>query len=75
MATEITHIAIDDITTRPDVADLLGTSPAAVGVMVARGTDGIPQPFLTTRQGMLFSKREILNWAVRTGRVQPGATL
>lgn len=71
----LTHIEIADIITRPDVADLLGTSPAQVGVMVSRGTDDIPRPVHQSRQGMIFSRRQILAWGARTGRIKDGARL
>lgn len=70
MATDLTHIAIDDIITRPEVARMLGVRPQYVNVMLTRGTDNIPQPIKVTEQGMLFSKAQITAWAERTGRLQ-----
>src|SRR5690606_2337944 len=67
---DITHIAIDDIITRPEVARLLGVRPQYVNVMLLRGTDNLPDPIKITEQGMLFSKTQIVTWAQRVGRLQ-----
>ena len=67
---DMTHIAIDDIMTRGELAEMLGVRPQYVNVMLLRGTDNIPEPFLTTSQGMLFSRAEMTRWAKKVGRVE-----
>lgn len=58
----LTHLEISDMMTRPDVADLLGTSPQAVVMLSKRRTRGFPEPVVVTRQGAIYSRREVEAW-------------
>ena len=66
---DITHIAVDDIMTRPDVAELFGVSAQAVSKWARTGQSDFPGPVVTTRQGQLYSRRQVEAWGKKTGRL------
>lgn len=67
-----TRWALNDMVGAAEIAEITGGQRSQATAWLARTAhhkDPFPQPLLKLRHGMVWSKREVIDWLVRTERV------